>query len=365
LAQATRVRKRSTTTTPRRKTTAKKKTAARSRKKASVKLPTIPVEAVTRIQQGMREGVSIALLALAVYLMASLTSYNPGDPGWSHTGTHSAVSNIGGVAGAWFADITLYTLGFASYALPFLAAYGAWALFNGRRARPGQMHFTIIRLFGAILFVGSACGLATIHATPDASVLPLGATGGGVVGTWLGVNLLPVLKTLGATLLLISVLMMSFTLTTGMSWFWVLDTVGGWTLRGTEWLGRQVLALTDEVKEWWSVQSEGIREARDELAAAREIEYAEQTRLAEIQQKEAAKQAAIDAKTVAKQQKLDLAQKAKAAPEPVATAPEKPARLSRAEKKKQLPSPHPCHWQILVLYRSHLLQLMSRHLSLL
>ncbi len=315
MAQATRVRKRNTSTTPRRKTAGR--ASPRRKKASSLKLPTVPVEAVTRIQQGLREGFSITLLALAVYLMASLASYSPSDPGWSHTGTHSAVQNMGGRGGAWFADITLYALGFASYVLPFLAAYGAWLLFRNRRKDAGsQFHFTLVRWVGAILMVGSACGLATIHGGSEQSLLPVGATGGGVVGTWLADELLPILKTLGATLLLISVLMMSFTLTTGLSWFWVLDAVGGWTLKGCEWLGRHVVAFGSAIGVWWKEQSEGIREAREEAADAREAQYLEDDRLAQI----AAKAVKAPAKT------------AIAAPVNV-EKPSKPAKLSRAEKK--------------------------------
>lgn len=317
MAQATRVRKRSTTSTPRRK--APGRASPRKKKASSIKLPVVPVEAVTRIQQGLREGISITLLALAVYLMASLVSYSPSDPGWSHTGTHSAVRNVGGRGGAWFADITLYALGFASYVLPFLAAYGAWLLFRNRRKDAGsQFHFTLVRWTGAILLVGSACGLATIHGSGDQSLLPLGATGGGVVGTWLAVELLPILKPLGATLLLISVFMMSFTLTTGLSWFWVLDAVGGWTLKGCEWLGRHVVAIAEGVADWWGVQREGIREAREEAADAREAQYEEDTRLAEVA-----------AKAMAKNNKA-----ATAAPVKPAKAP-KPPKLTRAQKKAQ------------------------------
>lgn len=286
-----------------------------------MKLPTVPVEAITRIQQGLREGVSIALLALAVYLMASLTSYSTSDPGWSHTGTHSAVQNVGGRGGAWFADITLYTLGFASYVLPFLAAYGAWLMFRNRRKDAGsQFHFTLVRWTGAILLVSSACGLATIHGSGEQSLLPLGATGGGVVGTWLSVELLPVLKPLGATLLLISVFMMSFTLTTGLSWFWVLDAVGGWTLKGSEWLGRHVVAIGEVISEWWVEQRDGIRDAREEAAVAREVELEEEDRLASIAAK-AVKPAKASIAAPAKPEKQEK--------------PAKPPRLSRAEKKAQ------------------------------
>lgn len=310
MAQATRVRKRSATTTPRKKTT--RRAPARKKKVSSLKRPRVPAAAVGRIQQGLREGVSIILLALAVYLMASLTSYSPRDPGWSHTGMHSFIQNVGGRGGAWFADVTLYALGFAAYVLPFLATYGAWLLFRNRRQdNPSALHLSFMRWIGAGLLLASACGLATLYGSADQSLLPQGATGGGVIGKEIVAKLLPILKSLGATLLLASVLMMSFTLTTGISWFGLLDAVGGWTLKGCEWLGRHVVALSEAVGDWWAEQRDGIHEAREEERVARDARDLEDERLAQV------------------------AAKAVGSVPPAPEKPAKPRRLTRAEKKAQ------------------------------
>jgi len=72
------------------------------------------------VSRGVREGALIILSAIAVYLLVSLLSYHGTDPGWSHTGPRGTVQNIGGVAGAWFADVFLYLFGFLAVLFPIM-----------------------------------------------------------------------------------------------------------------------------------------------------------------------------------------------------------------------------------------------------
>ncbi|MGB0865826.1 MAG: DNA translocase FtsK, partial [Granulosicoccaceae bacterium] len=81
---------------------------------------------------------------------------------------------------------------------------------------------------------------------------------------------------------------------------------------GSEWLGRHVVALAEGASEWWTLQRDGIREAREEAAEVREAQRAEEDRLAEVA-----------AKAVNKKPKGEK------------PAPAKPVKLSRAEKKAQ------------------------------
>ena len=59
----------------------------------------------------LREAALILSLALAAYLLLSLSSYHPTDPGWSTTGTNDVIANKGGIVGAWLADSLLYGFG--------------------------------------------------------------------------------------------------------------------------------------------------------------------------------------------------------------------------------------------------------------
>lgn len=47
-----------------------------------------------RVIHLLREGAGLLVLAVALLLLLSLLSYDPGDPGWSHTGTHSTVPTL-------------------------------------------------------------------------------------------------------------------------------------------------------------------------------------------------------------------------------------------------------------------------------
>jgi len=82
--------------------------------------------------RGLREGALIVFGAIALFLCASLITYTPADPGWSHSDSVKAIANAGGVAGAWFADVFLYMFGFLAYLFPIMVAYSGWLLFAGR-----------------------------------------------------------------------------------------------------------------------------------------------------------------------------------------------------------------------------------------
>ena len=70
----------------------------------------------------------ILVSTIAVYLLLSLASYSPDDPGWSHTGRATSVLNQGGVVGAWLADVLLYLFGYMAFLFPVMVAYAGWML---------------------------------------------------------------------------------------------------------------------------------------------------------------------------------------------------------------------------------------------
>src|SRR5690349_6306664 len=77
----------------------------------------------------------LALIAIApvlAYLMASLWTFSPDDPGWSHSGSVTApLHNFGGIVGAWIADVMLYLCGYVAFLLPIMLGLIAWiALFG-------------------------------------------------------------------------------------------------------------------------------------------------------------------------------------------------------------------------------------------
>lgn len=179
----------------------------------------------THIGRGVREGVLFVLVAVALFLLAAMITYNPADPGWSYAGPRDVIHNYTGHAGAWFADVFLYLFGYLSYLFPFMIAYSGWLVLRGQREdHVADYKILSIRWLGFFLTLLAGCSLASIHFYIPEGVLPLDA--GGILGRYLGNALIGVFGLLGSTLLLLAVSMGGVTLFTGVTWLGVMDVVG-------------------------------------------------------------------------------------------------------------------------------------------
>lgn len=179
------------------------------------------------IKHGLREILLIFFCFVSLYLLVCLFTYNPLDPGWSHSGTQVAeVKNKGGVAGALFADVFLYLFGYFAYLFPMIVGYVGWLVYHGRHheiiADPKS---TIIPSIGFILTLSAGCGLAIVHFSSET------VFAGGILGRLVGQSLQSVFSHLGATLLLLAVFLTGVTLLTGLSWMKLMDFLGYHTLR--------------------------------------------------------------------------------------------------------------------------------------
>jgi len=196
------------------------------------------------VSRGVREGALIVLSAIAVYLLVSLLTYHNSDPGWSHSGVRGPVNNVGGVAGAWFADVFLYLLGFLAYLFPVMVGYSGWLVFRGRGADGDiDYHTLALRWLGFLLTVGAGCGLASLHFEISAGVLPLSA--GGILGDLIAAGLSEPFSFVGATLFLLALFLAGMTLFTGLSWLGLMDRTGRWTLCFVAWLRERGVALRE------------------------------------------------------------------------------------------------------------------------
>src|SRR5690606_40192358 len=74
---------------------------------------------------------------------------------------------------------------------------------------------------------------------------------------------------LGANLFLVVLLLVSITLATGLSWFWVMERIGAWVLAMPELLRRK----TQQAEEW-----KRTREMREEREEVRKTEAVRQAR---------------------------------------------------------------------------------------
>lgn len=179
----------------------------------------------------LREGMVIAVLAIAAFLLLALVTFHASDPSWSNLITATHVQNSAGRAGAWFADLLLYLCGDLAYLIPILLIYSAWQLFERRNEdesedSPFRAVTASLRLFGFILILGGGCGLAS-----------LGFAGGGIIGNIIAAGMIRAFNTLGAGLVLIALFLVGVTLFTGISW-----------IQGSEQLGSLAFSLFTRLK---------------------------------------------------------------------------------------------------------------------
>ena len=179
------------------------------------------------VQQGMKEGALILMIALCVYLVIALASYNANDPSWTTTGSDGRATNYGGIAGAWFADILIYFFGYISYLFPAMLAFRAWNMFRHRK-QESLFHWPMffLRFTGFVLTLVPATAFLALY-----SVAGLGADAGGKIGDLVSLFLLKNFNLVGSTLILVSLFLFGVTVFTGLSWLKLMDWLGAGCLR--------------------------------------------------------------------------------------------------------------------------------------
>jgi DNA segregation ATPase FtsK/SpoIIIE, S-DNA-T family len=182
------------------------------------------------VERALREGAMWTLICVALYLILALASYAPEDPGWSYVGGTSQVTNAGGRAGAWFADVTLFLFGFFAYLLPLMVAFSAWVVFRGRDAESRPRTWMLaVRWIGFLITLAAGCGYATLHLPALGAQLPNG-TGGGL-GHFVSGWMLDRFSGSGTEVLLAGAFLFGFTLFSGISWLALLNSLGDGVLQ--------------------------------------------------------------------------------------------------------------------------------------
>jgi S-DNA-T family DNA segregation ATPase FtsK/SpoIIIE len=168
------------------------------------------------------EALLVLIALFGIYLMAALLSFNPSDPSWSQTAWHEPIHNLGGGVGAWMADTLFFTFGVFAYAIPPLMLMMCWASYRQRGSSEYIDYFTLsLRLIGVLALVLTSCGLAALN-IDDLYYF----ASGGVIGSLLSNALTPWVNSMGATLALLGVWAVAFTLFTGWSWLTIAERIG-------------------------------------------------------------------------------------------------------------------------------------------
>jgi S-DNA-T family DNA segregation ATPase FtsK/SpoIIIE len=169
------------------------------------------------------------IVAVAAYFFLTFITYSQLDPGWSYVGEREDIHNLGGAAGAWFASVFYSLFGIFAFLFPVMLVWSGWLVLRERTVDDHMdTPLLTLRWSGFALTIIGGCGLGALHLSDFGLKLAEGA--GGILGQELESMLVNALSPTGATLLLVAIFVAGVTLFTGVSWFMVMEAVGGLVL---------------------------------------------------------------------------------------------------------------------------------------
>ena len=220
--------------------------------RAGPKTRNSPSESGGALARRISEALFLLVMVLALYLMISLLTHHPADPGWSRDAAHDQVRNLGGSIGAWISDLSLFLFGYMAYVSPLLVGLIGLRLLR-ERAEPASVPEWSVRAGGLVLTIVAGCALLALQ---DRGGLD---QAGGVVGEILSGPMISALGLTGSVLISLSLFLGGVTLLTGLSWIAVVDRTGYWTLAMFDWLGQSL----GRSREWFHARR--ARAVREEV----------------------------------------------------------------------------------------------------
>jgi DNA segregation ATPase FtsK/SpoIIIE, S-DNA-T family len=209
----------------------------------------------------LREARWLVLAALAGYLLLIFLTFDRGDPAWSHSAPDAPTHNAGGRAGAWLADVLLYLFGLSAYWWVVLCLIGvAWGYRGLERSALIDRRPLAIAAGGFALLIVASASLEALRLHSLAAELPLAP--GGLIGVAVSGFAAGYLGFTGATLVLLTLVAVGWSLLTGISWLAVAEATGA-ALEGVAELARRAWELRADRK-----AGSLAREAREQQVEA-------------------------------------------------------------------------------------------------
>ncbi|KTC65503.1 cell division protein FtsK (plasmid) [Legionella adelaidensis] len=176
------------------------------------------------------EGSFILVLTAALFIFFSLLTYSQADPSWTHPyNPQGEIANAGGQVGAYIADTLYFLFGFLAYLLPGYFILLSWVVLHDQRTiGKSNKAMLSLRLAGLVLLLCGGCGLLAFEF--QGSQLSI-ARAGGVLGHYLALFFSYTLNMQGATLLFLALFLVGVTWLTGLSWIFVTEKIGLYSLR--------------------------------------------------------------------------------------------------------------------------------------
>ncbi|MFT5591467.1 MAG: S-DNA-T family DNA segregation ATPase FtsK/SpoIIIE [Bradyrhizobium sp.] len=185
-----------------------------------------------RLVRLLSEARWLVLSAVGLYLVLILLSYSSTDPGWSQSNAVPHLNNWGGAIGAWTSDLLLYIFGLSAWwwcvLLISLVLSGYRRLSRKyllqKEAEPVYRHDSLVRGIGFALLLAGSVAIEHLRLYSYRAALPHGH--GGVLGELIGGGAQNALGFTGATLFLLLLVGLGFSLLFQLSWLAVAERIG-------------------------------------------------------------------------------------------------------------------------------------------
>ncbi len=209
-----------------------KTTEAYTRKTDLQRKQEAPPPLPNRLVRLLSEARWIALGMLTIYLILILMTYFKVDPGWSHSQIQPRILNWGGRVGAWLADLLLYVFGMSAWWWCVMLLRASWLGYRHLSQKfilqqePEKVHHQEpwIRGAGFVLLMLGSVGIEALRMYTLRAQLPLAP--GGVLGAVIGNSAQNAFGFTGATLFLLCLFGIGFSLFFHVSWLAVAERIG-------------------------------------------------------------------------------------------------------------------------------------------
>lgn len=211
---------------------------AYTRKPTAPRTPPLP----NRLVRLLVEARWLILAVVTLYLLLILLSYTKADPGWSHANVVPKLGNWGGRFGAWTADVMLFVFGFSAWWWCVLLVRSVWAGYRRLTRRfllqiqpeAPNPHEGWIRAAGFLLLMAGSLGIEYMRLYTLSAQLP--REPGGVLGELIGRSVQNAFGFTGATLFLLLLFGLGFSLFFRVSWLTVAERLGAALEQSVLWL---------------------------------------------------------------------------------------------------------------------------------